>query len=34
MAAAGFAEFSPLDPGDREEALTTNRRIEFKLDQR
>jgi chemotaxis protein MotB len=34
LAAAGFAEFSPLDPGDSEEALTKNRRIEFKLDQR
>jgi chemotaxis protein MotB len=34
LAAAGFAEFSPLDPGDSEEAFTKNRRIEFKLDQR
>jgi chemotaxis protein MotB len=34
LAAAGFAEFSPLDPGDSEEAYTKNRRIEFKLDQR
>jgi chemotaxis protein MotB len=34
MAAAGFAEFSPLDPGDSDEAYTKNRRIEFKLDQR
>jgi chemotaxis protein MotB len=34
MAAAGFAEFSPLDPADTEEAYTKNRRIEFKLDQR
>jgi chemotaxis protein MotB len=34
LAAAGFAEFSPLDPGDSEDALTRNRRIEFKLDQR
>jgi chemotaxis protein MotB len=34
LAAAGFAEFSPLDPGDSEDALTKNRRIEFKLDQR
>ncbi len=34
MAAAGFAEFSPLDPGDSDDALTKNRRIEFKLDQR
>jgi len=34
LAAAGFAEFSPIDSGDSEEALTRNRRIEFKLDQR
>jgi chemotaxis protein MotB len=34
LAAAGFAEFSPLDPGDDDAALTKNRRIEFKLDQR
>jgi chemotaxis protein MotB len=34
MAAAGFAEFSPLDPADTEEAYTKNRRIEFKLDHR
>jgi chemotaxis protein MotB len=34
LAAAGFAEFSPLDPGDNEDAYTKNRRIEFKLDQR
>ena len=34
LAAAGFAEFSPLDPGDGEDAYTKNRRIEFKLDQR
>jgi chemotaxis protein MotB len=34
LAAAGFAEFSPLDPGDSDDALTKNRRIEFKLDQR
>jgi chemotaxis protein MotB len=34
LAAAGFAEFSPLDPGDDDAALTRNRRIEFKLDQR
>jgi len=34
MAAAGFAEFSPLDKGDSEDAYTKNRRIEFKLDQR
>jgi chemotaxis protein MotB len=34
LAAAGFAEFSPLDPADNEDAYTKNRRIEFKLDQR
>jgi chemotaxis protein MotB len=34
LAAAGFAEFSPLDTADTEEAYTKNRRIEFKLDQR
>jgi len=34
LAAAGFAEFSPLDPGDGDDAYTKNRRIEFKLDQR
>ena len=34
MAAAGFAEFSPLDNGDNDDAYTKNRRIEFKLDQR
>jgi chemotaxis protein MotB len=34
LAAAGFAEFSPLDPADGEDAYTKNRRIEFKLDQR
>ncbi|HVO04606.1 MAG TPA: peptidoglycan -binding protein [Candidatus Cybelea sp.] len=34
LAAAGFAEFSPLDDADTDEAYTKNRRIEFKLDQR
>lgn len=34
LAAAGFAEFQPLDPGTTEEALARNRRIELKLDQR
>jgi chemotaxis protein MotB len=34
MAAAGFAEFDPLDSGDSEDAYTKNRRIEFKLDQK
>lgn len=28
---AGFAEFTPIDPGDTEEAYRKNRRIEFKL---
>ena len=31
VAAAGFAEFQPLDPGDTEEAYRRNRRIELKL---
>ena len=34
LATAGFAEFSPLDPTDSEEAYKKNRRIEMKLDQR
>ncbi len=34
VAAAGFAEFSPLDPGSDDAALARNRRIEFKFDQR
>ncbi len=34
LAAAGFGEFRPLDPGDTEEAYRKNRRIEIKLDQR
>lgn len=34
LAAAGFGEFQPLDPGTSEEALARNRRIELKLDQR
>ncbi|MBP2227000.1 chemotaxis protein MotB [Azospirillum agricola] len=34
LAAAGFGEFQPLDPGTSEEALSRNRRIEIKLDQR
>jgi chemotaxis protein MotB len=28
---AGFGEFTPIDPGDSEEAYRRNRRIEFKL---
>ncbi len=31
LVAAGFGEFQPIDPGDSEEALRRNRRIEFKL---
>lgn len=34
LAAAGFAEHQPLDPARSEEALSRNRRIELKLDQR
>jgi chemotaxis protein MotB len=34
LAAAGFAEFQPVDPGMDEAALAHNRRIELKLDQR
>jgi chemotaxis protein MotB len=34
LAAAGFAEFDPLDQAENEDAYTKNRRIEFKLDQR
>ncbi|MEX0814972.1 MAG: OmpA family protein, partial [Dongiaceae bacterium] len=34
LAAAGFAEFRPLDPTDDDEAYRRNRRIELKLDQR
>jgi len=34
LAAAGFGEFQPLDPGDSDEALRRNRRIELKLTQR
>ncbi|HUL09808.1 MAG TPA: peptidoglycan -binding protein [Candidatus Acidoferrum sp.] len=34
LAAAGFAEFRPLDPTDDEIAYRRNRRIELKLDQR
>jgi len=33
LVAAGFGEFSPLDPGDSEEAFRRNRRIEFKLTE-
>jgi chemotaxis protein MotB len=34
LAAAGFGEFQPIDPGDDEEALARNRRIELKLTER
>jgi chemotaxis protein MotB len=34
LAATGFSEFHPLDPGDSPEALRGNRRIEFKLTSR
>ncbi len=33
LAAAGFGEYHPLDPGDTPEAYRRNRRIEFKLTQ-
>ena len=34
LAAAGYAEYKPLDPGDSEAAFRRNRRIELKLTQR
>jgi chemotaxis protein MotB len=34
LAAAGFGEFQPIDPGRSDEARARNRRIELKLDQR
>ena len=34
LAATGFGEFQPLDPGDNEIAFRRNRRIELKLTQR
>lgn len=34
LVAAGFGEFQPIDPGDSEEALQRNRRIELKLTER
>jgi chemotaxis protein MotB len=34
LAAAGFAEFQPVDGGTDEAAFARNRRIELKLDQR
>ncbi|MCF6303279.1 MAG: peptidoglycan -binding protein [Devosiaceae bacterium] len=33
LVAAGFGEFSPLDPEDNEDAYRRNRRIEFKLTE-
>jgi len=34
LAAAGFAEYQPVDPGADDAALAHNRRIELKFDQR
>jgi chemotaxis protein MotB len=34
LAAAGFAEFAPLDPADTDDAYRKNRRIEMRFDQR
>jgi chemotaxis protein MotB len=34
LLAAGFGEFQPIDPGDSEDALRRNRRIELKLTER
>lgn len=34
LAAAGFAEYQPIDTGDSDEALARNRRIELKLTER
>ncbi len=34
LAAAGFGEFQPIDPGDDEIGYRRNRRIEFKLTQK
>jgi len=33
LVAAGFGEFTPIDPGETEEAFRRNRRIEFKLTE-
>ncbi len=33
LVAAGFGEFSPIDPADTDEAYRRNRRIEFKLTE-
>jgi chemotaxis protein MotB len=34
LVAAGFGEFQPIEPGDSEQALAKNRRIELKLTER
>ncbi|HLW91544.1 MAG TPA: peptidoglycan -binding protein [Roseiarcus sp.] len=34
LAAAGFGEFQPIEPGDDEESFARNRRIELKLTER
>ncbi len=34
LAAAGFGEFQPIDPGDNDEAYSKNRRIELKLTEK
>jgi len=34
LVAAGFGEFQPIDPGDSDDALRKNRRIELKLTER
>jgi chemotaxis protein MotB len=34
LVAAGFGEFQPIDPGESDEALAKNRRIELKLTER
>jgi chemotaxis protein MotB len=34
LAAAGFGEFQPLDPGDSDDAMRRNRRIELKITER
>ena len=34
LAAAGFGEFQPLDPGETEAAYAKNRRIEIRFDQK
>ena len=34
LAAAGFADHQPLDPGEAEDAFRRNRRIELKLTER